>query len=190
MKPGCIASLESINKSIGLATVLSPSEVTSVCPGEQLEFTCSTTLDYIQWNVTVFQPIPNSRESFLVSDILSTTVPLTVNMIRFTVAKNSTSGSRPLISTLSVANVTAALNGTMVNCIAESDIEINKLVTIIHVIQPLSKLISLQACIQYMLWYNFNNYALYINLKEGQTTSPPLELNIITAKFCTLHRFA
>ena len=69
MKPGCIASLESINKSIGLATVLSPSEVTSVCPGEQLELTCSTTLDYIQWNVTVFQPMPNSRESFLVSDI-------------------------------------------------------------------------------------------------------------------------
>ena len=64
MKPGCIASLESINKSIGLATVLSPSKVTSVCPGEQLEFTCSTNLDYIQWNVTVVQPIPNSRESF------------------------------------------------------------------------------------------------------------------------------
>ena len=58
MKPGCNASLESINESIGLATVqLSPSEVASVCPGEQLELTCSTTLDYIQWKCTVFQPM-------------------------------------------------------------------------------------------------------------------------------------
>ena len=66
MKPGCIASLESINKSIGLATVLSPSEVASVCPGEQLELTCSTNLDYTYSEMSlVVQPIPNSRESFI-----------------------------------------------------------------------------------------------------------------------------
>ena len=90
--------------------MLSPHDVASVCPGEPLKFICNTTLDYIQWNVTVVQPRVDSRESQLISDIiLSTTNSLTINMIHFSIARNSTTGSRPLISSLSVSNVTAAL---------------------------------------------------------------------------------
>ena len=127
--------------------MLLPSEVASVCPGERLEFVCTTDLDYIQWNVSVVQPRPDSRESQLISNIfnISTTNSFQLNMIQFTVARNITaeSGSHPLISTLSVANVTTSLNGTKVKCttFSESMMSVSVSSATIHVIQPISKLV-------------------------------------------------
>ena len=64
-------------------------------------------------------------------------------MIQFTAARNITaeSGSHPLISTLSVANVTTNLNGTKVECttFSESMTSLSVLSATVHVIQPFSK---------------------------------------------------
>ena len=137
--------MNTVHNNINIPTALSPSEVASVCPGERLQFICHTTLDYIRWNVTVVQPRPDSRESELISNILnvSTTSSFPVNMIQFTVGRSSTAESNrshPLISTLSVANVTTSLNGTKVKCATFSESVTNTTSTAtIHVIQPFSK---------------------------------------------------
>ena len=110
----------------------------SVCPGENLHFICSTNQSFIEWNITILQPESGQKQSRtkLVSDI-SPLAMIIINGTTFDTARNSSSGSRPLISTLSVANVTSNLNETTVNCtsIGHTTLEAESLITSIHIIR-------------------------------------------------------
>ena len=123
---------------IGSSTVLSTPEVVSVCPGKNLHFICSTNRSFIEWNITILRPESGQKESRskLVSDI-SPVATLIVYGTVFNIARNSSLRSCPLTSTLSVANVTTDLNGTIVNCtsIEHSTLEKNSLLTTIHIIR-------------------------------------------------------
>ena len=115
--------------------ILSPSEVASVCPGGRLIITCSTNTSFIRWNVTILHSGITHTRSRLVSRIYQSITPLLVNMNSFNVARNSSYGSLPLTSILSIANVSADVNGTKVSCteLGSSTAETNTLVTIVHV---------------------------------------------------------
>ena len=117
--------------------VLSPSGVVSICVGKQLTFTCSTGRAFIEWNVTVLQSGVRSSRTRLVLTETRTATPLTNNMITFNITRISSIGSLPLISTLTVVNVTNDhLNGTEVNCadIGNSLAQTSSSVAFVHII--------------------------------------------------------
>ena len=125
---------------------LSPPELVSACLGERLDFICTTNREFIQWNVTVIEQgsqETHSREARLVAYGGSPLQSLTVNGIPFTVAINSSSESRPLISTLSVANVTADVNGTKVNCTGFTGSEAPQTMVTTVIVTNLSKSMDL-----------------------------------------------
>ena len=92
--------------------MLSPSGEVLVCPGEQLAFVCSTNKLFIEWNITIFQSGQSISQARLVSSV-SPIETLVVNMKAFHIIRNEFT---PLTYTLIVANITADLNGTRVNC--------------------------------------------------------------------------
>lgn len=116
----------------GSSISLSTPGIVSVCPGENLHFICSTNQSFIEWNITVVQPASGLQSrTKLVSDI-SPLPMLIVNGIIFSITRNSSLRSHRLTSTLSVANVTADLNGTIVKCTA---MEIDSLLTTVLIIR-------------------------------------------------------
>ena len=119
----------------GSSVSLSTPGIVSVCPGENLHFMCSTNWSFIEWNITVVQSRLQSRTK-LVSDI-SPLPMLIVNGIIFSITRNSSLRSHRWTSTLSVANVTADLNGTIVKCTAieHSTLEIDSLLTTVLIIR-------------------------------------------------------
>lgn len=110
----------------------------SVCPGESLHFICCTNQSFIEWNITALQSESGQTDSRtkLVSDI-SPLAMLIVNGITFTITRNSSLRSHRLTSMLSVANVTADLNGTIVNCtsIEHSTLEAESSIITIQIIR-------------------------------------------------------
>ena len=90
---------------------LEPSGVLYVCPGDPLIINCSTYTDLLEWNVTIpnhqgsitksFQRGPNLLKTSVFSDILR------ISLI---------GEPSPLISTVSVENATANLNGSLIIC--------------------------------------------------------------------------
>ena len=108
----------------------------SVCAGGQLALMCNTTNSmhpFLQWNITV---PPFDRQSAYVSTVsLESSLPLYINDIFFDISRDSDHGTLPLLSSLSVANVTAALNGTKVDCIYNVERSASELLSnTIHII--------------------------------------------------------
>ena len=97
--------------------------VISLCPGMKLAILCNSTdvmssLGILQWNVTL------SHNAVTAEDVTTRSVApsspqmvqLTISNIVFDITRDSTDGTVPVVSTLSVTNVTVALNGTIVEC--------------------------------------------------------------------------
>ena len=101
------------NNILGIL-LLSPSEV-NLCPGDELILTCSTNETFLQWRIStsVRRLVPSQGAA-------SELEPLTINSTTFYISKVSDNEAVPLISTITVYNVTADLNRTAVNC-AEID---------------------------------------------------------------------
>ena len=114
---------------------LSPSGRVSVCPEGQITFVCTTNSTVHEWNI--FVPSHNYNRSKLVtihSPFMNESFPLGMIDLVAYVTKTSISDSLPLISTLSLINVTTDLNGTVVQC-TERQRVITAPAGIIHVIQ-------------------------------------------------------
>jgi hypothetical protein len=121
--------------------VLSPSGTARVCPETTLEITCSTDRSFLNWSVTIppsaselsGQAVTRNR---LISSSNQGIAPLVINNIVFIIS--IVSSVNPFTSVLSVINVTAVLNGTIVQC---ADIDISAAaesrisMTLVHIIQ-------------------------------------------------------
>ena len=122
-----------------------PPEVSLLCPGEELTITCGTNdTNFLEWNLTFSISGMTESRTRLVSSIgqfETSSIPANdqnmMTIFHFLITRRSDSGSIPLISTLSVSNVTANnyLNGTEVHCIESynSTVELDRFVTTIHV---------------------------------------------------------
>ena len=86
-------------------------------------------LTSLRWNVTV-PLLEDSGESGIGTGIVTTTVPKIPPLelgsadstFLFNISRLSTYGTLPLISTLSVANITSLFNGSTVGCYESNDI--------------------------------------------------------------------
>ena len=116
---------------------LSPSDVAMSCPGEQLTLRCSTNETYLEWSVTDTQ-----RRLVSFQGLAQELGPLTVNSIIVPISRISDNGVLPLVSTLSISNVTK-FNRTVVNCseIMENGQKLTSS-TNIHLIATGTKLIN------------------------------------------------
>ena len=89
-----------------------------VCPGAQLDVTCSTDRKFLNWNITIPPSASDSGEAVNRSRLLSSTSQtsglLMVGMKQFNISIRSTVD--PFSSVLSYTNATADLNGTVINC--------------------------------------------------------------------------
>ena len=116
---------------------LSPSGVASVCLGEDLAFTCSTDKDFLEWNVTIVTGQTVSRTRLISVGV--SIIPLMINMKLFNISFTNVLGgsSVSLESVLFVTNVTADLNGTMVNCteVGTSLADTSSSIATVHVIR-------------------------------------------------------
>ena len=113
--------------------------MTSVCPGEQLTSTCNTSTYAHRW--TLVDPNTGMMYSRLVSvpvhDTPQIIDPLKVQSFTFTFAVTSALGTLPLISTLTVNNVTDYLNTSRIGCQVEDGSENSTSEVVnIHVIEP------------------------------------------------------
>ena len=101
-----------------------------MCPGGQLNQTCHTTsgVTLLAWNIT----LQHRYEQRFISSMGSadSAAPLTEGQTMFQFLRTSVS---PLISTIMIDNVTAALNGTRVECYYSGRVMST---TIINVVRP------------------------------------------------------
>ena len=113
--------------------MLSPSGDISACPGIHFSFRCSTNLDILEWNITV-RMFPSRRQ--LVTDISRFDLPLMINSHSFNVTRDSSDGSKPIMSTLTTSAISSDLNGTTINCTDVGGAESSTLIATINVITP------------------------------------------------------
>ena len=89
-----------------------------VCPGAQLDITCSTDRRFLNWTITIPPSASDSGEAVTRSRLYSSSAqifwPLVIEMKQFNISITSTVD--PFSSVLSYTNATADLNGTVINC--------------------------------------------------------------------------
>ena len=116
---------------------LSPRGVMWVCPGAQLDVTCSTDRRLLNWTVTIPPSASDSGEAVTRNRLFSSSTqavdPLMVEMKQFNIS--ITSRVDPFSSVLSYTNATADLNGTVINCsdIGNSTAESDSSMVIVHI---------------------------------------------------------
>ena len=121
---------------------LSPHGVMWVCPGAQLDVTCSTDRTFLRWNVTIPPSASDSGEAVTRSRLYSSSTqataiePLVVDheMKAFNISITSTVDL--FSSVLSYTNATADLNGTVINCSShtgDSTAESDSAMVIVHI---------------------------------------------------------
>ena len=134
-----IASDDNINIFAESRLTLSPHGVMWVCPGAQLDVTCSTDRRFLTWSVTIPPSASDSGEAvnrgrlFTSSTQANAIEPLVVEMKTFNISITSTVD--PFSSVLSYTNATTDLNGTVINCsdIGNSRTESNSSMVIVHI---------------------------------------------------------
>ena len=119
---------------------LSPRGVMWICPGAQLDVTCSTDdRKFLTWTVTIPSSASDSGEAVTRDRLYSSSTqdnaiePLVVEMKTFNISITSTVD--PFSSVLSYTNATADLNGTVINCsvTGNSTEESNSSMVIVHI---------------------------------------------------------
>ena len=134
-----IASDDNINIFEESRLTLSPHGVMWVCPGAQLDVTCSTDRSFLTWSVTIPPSASDSGEAVTRSRLYSSStkanaiLPLVVEMKTFNISIMSRVD--PFSSVLSYTNATADLNGTVINCsyLGYSPAESESSVVIVHI---------------------------------------------------------
>ena len=139
-----IASDDNINNIFAESRLtLSPRGVMWVCPGAQLDVTCSTDRSFLNWSVTIPPSASDSGKAVTRSRLSSSSTkaaepPLMVEMKAFNISITSTVD--PFSSVLSYTNATADLNGTVINCSlidsGNSTAESNSSMVIVHITTP------------------------------------------------------
>ena len=109
--------------------MISPARTAYVCSGDQLELTCNTTGQFLEWS---FSFIPKTRTLSSLSQTDQTS-HLVVNSTTFTFSRISGENSLPLISRLLVSHIEDTLNGTLVSCtdVASSETASTVIITIV-----------------------------------------------------------
>ena len=91
--------------------------VAPVCHvGDHLNLTCTASVEFITWSVTVVDGQGRDEEINIFSTTSHQSMPIVVNFTTFTLIRNSPQSVLPLIVTLSIDSVSVGLNGTVVNC--------------------------------------------------------------------------
>ena len=110
------------------AVMLSPQGIAHVCKGDQLELTCTTTMNTVlDWIIAIPGNATNLRRSVSTSSVL-TVIPL--NSARLIFSRTSEVNSDPLVSTLLISTVGDGLNGTEVDCM----VGVTTLSTVVNII--------------------------------------------------------
>ena len=157
--PGVIATGMQMILLIMMTTRTEPgSSLTKVpvCPEEHFTLTCQTNLDQIlTWDVNVpyssmFYTILTANEG--VRDVQTVQIDSTV-ILTFDCISESLSNILPLVSQLSINNLTGHLNGTTINC-TEHSIGNIILQREIHIIDIAN---SKQHVYNIISYYNYNN---------------------------------
>ena len=98
---------------------ISPSGVASVCSGDELELTCTTTEDLLQWRFSVIRG--NETTAIEITRTVRSTgrnlSHLLVNSIMFNFSRTTSYDSVPVVSTLLIGPVSNSLNGTVIDCV-------------------------------------------------------------------------
>ena len=84
-----------------------------------MSVTCRTSTDLLQWNVTLRHPSPQRMFERTLSKFgtILMEVPILTNLTILYVSRSlDSSSSLPLVSTISIDNVTTDLNGTVITC--------------------------------------------------------------------------
>lgn len=96
--------------------MLSPQGIAHVCKGDQLEFTCVTTMNRVlDWIIIIPGNATNNVRRSVSTSSVSTEIPL--NSTRFIFSRTSELNADPLVSTLLISSVGDGLNGTEVQCV-------------------------------------------------------------------------
>ena len=97
--------------------IVSPAGMASLCSGDQLELTCTTSGSLLEW-AFVLTPDNAVARAYTKGLTTDTKAPetLEINSTMFTFSRLSPPNSSPLISILVINPVTVSLNGTEVNC--------------------------------------------------------------------------
>ena len=108
--------------NLGEAILMSYTEVTRVCPDEQVNLTCISNGSLIlRWDIDIPLP-PNSakydRNVPITGDGMLTPIPHPISngTVNFNFFRISEANTHPLISELMIDRVTVELNGTEINC--------------------------------------------------------------------------
>jgi hypothetical protein len=90
-----------------------------VCIGDQLELTCTTTADSLQWRFSVIRGNETAATEFrrTIRSTGSDLSQLEVNSIMFNFSRTTSHGSVPVRSILSIGPISNSLNGTMIHCV-------------------------------------------------------------------------
>ena len=91
-------------------------QINIICPGEQqTTLMCSTNHIFLEWNVSSLGQTETRSISSL--DHQNPTIaPITMNSADFTFSRVSSPMALPLVTTMTIMNITSILEGTLISC--------------------------------------------------------------------------
>jgi hypothetical protein len=114
MKGLVISTLLYLAVSLGLATAAATTD-TIIFPGEQQStLICSTNYNFLEWNVSTIRYYHTRAIYYYSSRNLY--LPILINSANFTLSRVSSPGALPLVSTMTIMNVTSDIEGTVITC--------------------------------------------------------------------------
>ena len=110
-----------------------------VCPGKQLTLECKSSLQdnfILEWNVYVPYRNKTYSKPFSKDGVRDPTTVEIESMVTLSFDRISELGDLPLVSQLSINNVSVNLNETRINCTEHDDDNNNNIIilTVIHII--------------------------------------------------------
>ena len=120
--------------------MLSPSsDLISVCNGDQLQVTCSTTETFLRWNITLAHDqneASNAINSFTRTvswlSVTSLVSPVVTNSVMIGLHRSSAKDELPLVSSLTISSVSAIFNHTLLTC-TELTSSAESATTLVHI---------------------------------------------------------
>ena len=92
-------------------------ELHTVCPGEQqITLMCNTNHTFLEWSVLTAGQVQPTTRTISYFDRIVVVQPILMNSANFTFSRVSSPRALPLVSTMTVMNITSNLEGTMITC--------------------------------------------------------------------------
>jgi hypothetical protein len=94
---------------------------------------CGTNHIFLEWNVSTINE--HETRSISYSDQSLAILPIVMDYANFTFSRVSSPGALPLVSNMTIMNVTSNLEGTMITCTGLNSLSVSSvaLMTILHV---------------------------------------------------------